>query len=152
MQYTIQEKESFSVLGIRRIVPYGGGTWAIVKADDAIGEKIREISGHFFNLGLCFGFQPDGSDDYMCAVEWNGDDVEGFDSFTFPPAVWLVFEVRGKISDNVLFSVWNYINEEFLPGSKYEILTATVEDYILWDEENDLCHVEIRIPVKQKTE
>ncbi|MBQ2668141.1 MAG: GyrI-like domain-containing protein [Clostridia bacterium] len=149
MNYTIVEKESFGVLGIRRIVPYGGGTWAIVKTDGS-NERIKALSGRFFDLGLCFGFQPDGSDDYMCAVEWDGGDVEGFDRFTYPAATWLIFEAKGKISDNVLNETWSHINEEFLPGSKYEKCTATIERYVVWNEAEDLCTVEIWIPVEIK--
>ena len=149
MNYTIVEKESFGVLGIRRIVPYGGGTWAIVNTDGST-ERIKALSGRFFDLGLCFGFQPDGSDDYMCAVEWDGGDVEGFDRFTYPAATWLIFEAKGKISDNVLNETWSRINEEFLPGSKYEKCTATIERYVVWNEAEDLCTVEIWIPVEIK--
>ena len=147
MDYTIAEKASFKVLGVRRITPYGGGTWAIVKGDGS-NEKIKAISGKFFDLGLCFGFQPDGSDDYMCAVEWDGGDVEGFDTFTFPPALWLIFEAKGKISDNVLGSVWHRINTEFLPNSKYKKCMATIEKYISWNDVEDDCCVEIWIPVE----
>lgn len=150
MDYTITEMDGFKVLGIRRIVPYGGGTWAIVKTDGS-NERIKALSGKFFDLGLCFGFQSDGSDDYMCAVEWNGEDIDGFDSFTYPPATWLIFEARGRISDNVLGAVWNRINREFLPNSKYRKCTATIEKYVLWNEQEDVCAVEIRIPVELKT-
>lgn len=149
MDYTIAEMDGFKVLGIRRITPYGGGTWAIVKTDGS-NERIKALSGKFFDLGLCFGFQPDGSDDYMCAVEWDGEDAEGFDSFTYPPATWLIFEARGRISDNVLGEVWNRINREFLPNSKYRKCTATIEKYVLWNEQEDVCAVEIRIPVELK--
>lgn len=147
MNYTIVQKDSFKVIGIRRITPYGGGTWAIVKTDGS-NDRIKALSGKFFNLGLCFGFQPDGSDDYMCAIEWNGGDVDGFDSFTYPPATWLIFEAKGKISDNVLREVWNRINNEFLPGSQYQKCTATIEKYVLWNEAEDICKVEIHIPVE----
>ena len=91
MDYTIIEKGAFKVIGIRRITPYGGGTWAIVKSDGS-NDRIFQTSGRFFDLGLCFGFQPDGSDDYMCAIEWDGEDVPGFDSFTCPAAQWIIFE------------------------------------------------------------
>ncbi len=130
------------------ITPYGGGTWAIVKSDGS-NDKIKEISGKFFDLGLCFGFQQDGSDDYMCAIEWDGDAVEGFDTFTYPAATWLIFEAKGAISDNVLGNVWNRINNEFLPGSKYKKCMATIEKYVYWNEAEDACHVEIWIPVEE---
>lgn len=149
MDYTIIDKESFKVLGIRRITPYGGGTWAIVKSDGS-NEKIKEISGKFFDLGLCFGFGEDGSDDYMCAVEWTGEKVAGFDTFTYPAATWLVFEAKGAISDNVLGNVWNRINNDFLPNSKYKKCMATIERYVIWNDAEDFCHVEIWIPVAKK--
>lgn len=149
MDYTIIEKEAFKVLGIRRITPYGGGTWAIVKSDGS-NEKIKEISGKFFDLGLCFGFLEDGSDDYMCAVEWDGGEVEGFDTFTYPAATWLVFEAKGAISDNVLGNVWNRINNDFLPNSKYKKCMATIERYVIWNDAEDFCDVEVWIPVAKK--
>lgn len=149
MDYTIAEREAFTVLGVRRITPYGGGTWAIVKSDGS-NDRIRAISGKFFDLGLCFGFQKDGSDDYMCAVEWDGGAVAGVETFTFPPALWLIFEAKGKISDNVLGSVWNRINNEFLPNSKYRKCMATIEKYVSWNDAEDECHVEVWIPVEKR--
>lgn len=149
MDYTIAEKGPFQVIGIRRTTPYGGGTWAIVKSDGS-NDRIRELSGKFFDLGLCFGFQEDGSDDYMCAVEWEGDVPEGFDSFTYPPALWLIFEAKGSISEGVLGNVWNRINTEFLPGSRYHKCMATIEKYIIWNEAEDFGQVEIWIPVEKR--
>lgn len=149
MDYAIVEKDSFQVLGIRRVTPYGGGTWAIVKSDGS-NDKIKEISGKFFDLGLCFGFSADGSDDYMCAIEWNGNAVEGFSTFTYPPALWLVFEAKGAISDNVLGNVWNRINNDFLPNSKHKKCMATIERYVYWNDAEDYCNVEIWIPVETR--
>ena len=149
MEYTRIEKDGFKVIGIRRIAPYGGGTWAIVNEDPTFGEKITALTGKFFDLGLCFDFREDGSNDYMCAVEWNGE-AEGFDSFTYPAATWLVFDAKGKISDGVLGKVWGYINGEFLPKSGLTKCTATIEKYILWDTTADACHVEIHIPIELK--
>ena len=76
MRYVVEEKGAFQVLGIRMTTPYGGGTWSVVKSDGT-NEKMKAISGSFFDLGLCFGFQEDGSNDYMCAVLWDGPEVEG---------------------------------------------------------------------------
>lgn len=147
MNYTILEKEPFKVIGIRRTTPYGGGTWAIVKSDGS-NEKIHDISGKFFDLGLCFGFGPDGSNDYMCAIEWGGQDSADFEVYEYPKATWLRFEARGSIAEQVLGSVWHRINTEFLPQSKYQKCgLPTIEKYVLWDEAADNCYVEILIPV-----
>ena len=67
MDYTTIDKAPFRVIGIRRTTSYGGGTWAVVKSDGS-NESIKELSGHFFDLGLCFEFGPDGSNDYMCGI------------------------------------------------------------------------------------
>ena len=150
MDYTTIERASFKVIGIRRTTPYGGGTWAIVKSDGS-NETIKKLSSHFYDLGLCFGFGTDGSNDYMCAVEWDADDVDGLDSFLYPSATWLKFEANGTVSGQTLGNVWQRINNEFLPQSKYKKSgLPTIEKYVSWDEVADSCFVEIWIPVSTK--
>lgn len=146
MEYKIINRESFKVIGIRRTTPYGGGTWAIVKSDGSY-ETMKNLSGHMCDLGLCFGFGEDGSNDYMCGIEWDKEDIPGFDSYTYPAATWLVFEANGKISENILNNVWQRINNEFLPQSKYKKSgLPTIEKYVLWSDAADTCKVEIWIP------
>lgn len=150
MDYKIIKKEPFKVIGRRRTTPYGAGTWAIVKGDGSY-EAIKDLCGHVFDLGLCFGFGEDGSNDYMCGVQWDKEDIEGYESYTYEPATWFVFEAKGKISDYVLNSLWQQINCEFLPQSKYKKSgQPTIEKYISWDEAADMCDVEIWIPVSLK--
>jgi len=148
MDYRITEKDSFNVVGVRRTTPYGGGTWAIVKADGSLG-KMRELAGEgFISLGLCFGFDDDGNNDYMCGFEYNGNDVRDFDNYRFPKSTWLVFEAKGAISDGILGKTWNRIYGEFLPQSEFQqIDLPTLEKYIEWDEKADKCKVEIMIPI-----
>lgn len=152
MRYTLEKREGFRVIGVRRTTPYGGGTWAIVKTDGS-SERMHALTGSFFDLGLCFGFGEDGSDDYMCAVEWEGD-AGGFDVYEYPASDWLRFEAKGKISEGVLGDVWRRINEEFFPQSRYlkcgRRKLPTIEKYVHWDERTDFCHVEILIPVDER--
>ena len=146
MDYILVEKGPFQVVGIRKVTPWGGGTWGIVKSDGS-NERIREYCGKYFDLGLCFGFGADGSNDYMCAVEWDGQ-APGMDCFSYPPATWLKFETEGKISDNSLGKLWDYINNEFLPQGEYKKADIpTIEKYVLWDDEKDFCRMEVWIPV-----
>lgn len=148
MDYKIIERDPFTVAGVRRTTPYGGGTWAIVKSDGSI-EKMREIAGEgFISLGLCFGFGDDGSNDYMCGFEYGGGEIQGFDKYTYPKSAWLVFEARGAISEGVLASSWKRIYGEFLPQSEYrQTDLPTIEKYLEWDEKTDQCRVEIMIPI-----
>ncbi len=150
MDYTTVERSPFKVIGVRRTTPYGGGTWAIVKSDGS-NEAVKELSGRFFDLGLCFGFGEDGSNDYMCGIEWDEEDVPEFESFQYPSATWLKFEAKGTISGQTLGGVWKRINDEFLPQSKYKKSgLPTIEKYVAWDDAKDTCNVEIWIPVTMK--
>lgn len=150
MNYELTKKEGFKVIGIRRTTPYGGGTWAIVKSDGS-AKTMEDLSGHLCDLGLCFGFGEDGSNDYMCAIEWEKEDVPDFNSYIYPAATWIIFEAAGKISDHVLTDVWQRINNEFLPQSKYKKSgLPTIEKYVSWNEAEDICKVEIWIPVTEK--
>ena len=150
MDYTIIDRGAFNVAGIRRTTPYGGGTWAIVKSDGS-NDNAKELFGKFYDLGLCFGFSDDGSNDYMCAVEYDSKLPDGLDSFSYPAAIWLKFEARGSITDNTLGSIWQRINNEFLPQSKYKKSELpTIEKYVSWDEAVNICCVEIWIPVELK--
>ncbi len=152
MDYRMVKRDSFTVLGKRRITPYGAGTWAIIKSDGS-QEEMNRLCGHFYDLGLCFGFGEDGSNDYMCAVEWEGGEVPGLDTYTYPPATWLIFESNGAISEQVLIRTWCRINEEFLPQSKYQKCgLPTIEKFVVWNEEEDYGQVEIWIPVTEKAQ
>ena len=85
---------------------------------------------------------------YMCGIEWEKEDVPGFESYVYPAATWLLFEAEGTLSENVLYNTWQRINNEFLPQSKYKKSSLpTIEKYVKWDETADICKVEIQIPV-----
>lgn len=149
MNYKVAERKAFRILGIRRITPYGGGTWGIVKSDGTY-EKMREISGHMCDLGLCFGFDSEGNNDYMCGVEYDGEYIEGFDYYQYPNVTWLIFNAKGTISSNVLGQTWKRIYGEFMPQSEYHQQDLpTIEKYVEWNESTDSCNVEIMIPVKK---
>lgn len=148
MDYKVLNKESFHVIGIRRTTPYGGGTWGIVKSDGS-AEKMQEISGHPCDLGLCFGFDTEGNNDYMCGVEHHGEAIDEFDHYQYPAVTWLVFTAKGSISGGVLGETWKRIYGEFMPQSEYSQLDLpTIEQYVEWDEAADMCRVDIFIPVK----
>lgn len=149
MNYRTQNREAFDVLGIRRTTSEGGGTWGIVKSDGT-AQKLQEIGGHPCDLGLCFGFDDAGNDDYMCGIEYSGDDIAGFDRYTCPAATWLVFTAKGTISSGILGQTWKRIYGEFMPQSEYKQLDLpTIEQYIEWEDAADTCHVDIFIPVQK---
>ena len=147
MDYKVIEKKPFTVLGIRRTTPNAGGTWSIIKSEGT-ADKIKNICGHVCDLGLCFGFDDAGNNDYMCGVEYEGADIPGFDRYQYPSVTWLVFTAEGRISDGTLGAAWKRIYGEFMPQSGYrQMALPTIERYIEWNESADVCKVEIMIPV-----
>lgn len=148
MEHTMVEKGAFKVLGTRMVTPNGGGTWGVVKSDGS-NERIKKLTGKYFDLGLCFGFDESGANDYMCAIEWDQEETGGFQIYEYPPATWLIFKTQGKISEDVLGNLWFEINRDFLPQSQYgKCGLPTIERYIIWDEKKDECSMEVWIPVK----
>lgn len=150
MDYRIVERESFKVIGRRRTTPSGGGTWDICKSDGSI-ERMQEIGGNSSTLlGLCFGFDDEGNNDYMVGVESTQANASGFEDFTLPKSTWLVFEAFGTISENVIGNTWNRIYGEFLPQSAYiQSNLPTIESYKEWNNNSDVCRVEIWIPIEK---
>ena len=147
MDYKIVEKDAFKVIGRRCVTPHGGGTWEVARNDGSIKQMEEMQTGKPF-FGLCFGFGEDGSNDYMVGIEYDGPDVDGLDSFSYPKTSWLIFELSGYISkEDVLGNAWWYVNNEFLPKSEYKKAELpTVESYIEWNNDTDTCKVEIHIP------
>ena len=148
MEYKLVERGTFRVTGIRATTPFGGGTWTIVKSDGSLDRLIFE-SGKSETLGLCFGFDEQGNNDYMCGVEWDSPGETGYDTYTYPRLKWLVFLAEGRLTDNILCNTWERIKKEFLPNSKFRKTDLpTIERYLTWDEAGDHCRVEISIPVE----
>lgn len=148
LAYRLVERDAFTVLGVRRVTPQGGGTWALVKGDGSAA-RLQALTGHTCDLGLCFGFDAQGNNDYLCGVEYAGPDVPGFTRYACPKTAWLVFTAAGSIRDGALASAWRRIYGEFMPQSPYRQLELpTIEQYRLWDEGGDRCAVDIWLPVE----
>lgn len=145
MDYKLEEKESFTIVGRRRIIPYGGGTWSVAREDGSI-RKMEILKNDKPLLGLCFGFNADGSNDYILGVEYDKE-IDGFECYLYPKHSWLIYEVSGKISENVLSNAWTYVNNDLL--SKLGLKKSeypTIESYIDWSDEEDYCKLNICIP------
>lgn len=149
MNYQVVEKKAFTVIGKRLITAEGGGTWAVCKGDGSYEKILSFGEDGQKSLGLCFGFDTEGNNDYMVGIECETDHPE-FDKYIYPDTQWLVFTAEGKISENVLSNTWKRIYEEFLPQSKYkQAIYPTIEAYKTWNIGKDECMVEIMIPVEK---
>ena len=153
MKYRVVEKEGFKVIGRRKITPPSGtpgnrGTWRAAREDGSIDQMIKLMSPPKPFLGLCFGFGEDRSDDNMVGIEWNGGDIEGLESYTFPKLNWLVFTDEGKIDERPLLKMWDTIYRDFMPQSEYKQANLpTIEIYLERDIERNFCKLEVWIPL-----
>ena len=147
--FELVKKGSFKVVGRRAVTLQPGGTWNVVRGDDSI-KQIESLQPGSPTLGLCFGFDEKGQNDYMVAVA-HSQDVENLDSYTYPEAEWLIYRAAGALSDDVLGNAWNYVNNTLLAetGLKKSGL-PTIEAYVVWDEENNKCEIEIHIPYEKQ--
>ncbi|MEA5026307.1 MAG: AraC family transcriptional regulator [Erysipelotrichaceae bacterium] len=148
MNYQVIKKKAFNIIGIRRTTPHGGGTWELVKRDGT-ADQLAKICGHMCDLGLCFGFDQAGNNDYMCGVEYPKI-LPGFDCYHYSDETWLIFTAEGSITAGILPQTWKRIYGEFMPQSTYRQLDLpTIEQYKIWDEKKDVCQVKIMIPVQE---
>lgn len=122
--------------------------WDDVKADGTLRDMMKEAESPV-SYGLCFGYDRDGNNRYMIAVE--GKLSEDFEVFELPSAEWMVFQNTGPVSVG-LPALWNSIYTEVLPASGYDRNEdmPTVEVYGEGDCETEAYHMEIWIPIKRR--
>lgn len=148
LNYRVVQRGPVNVLGKRRKLPQDWGTWSVVLEDGSV-ERLRKI-GRRFDLGVCFGYDSDGNNDYMCALEPDGIELPDFETYTVPSSVWLVFDAVGMISEDVMNHTWKRIYNEFMPHSDYvQTDLPVLEKFLEWDDTKNYCEVEIWLPVKK---
>lgn len=150
MNYRVVERDSFKAAGKlvtssleNNIIPE---FWDECKKDGTI-DRLYEIGVNHCTLGMCFGYNDEGLNDYMVGIETNQDHIEGMKTVAVPKSTWLVFESVGSI-DPTLGITWGRIYGEFLPQSIYkQAALPTMEKYFSQDVNADDYYVEIWIPV-----
>jgi AraC family transcriptional regulator len=153
MDYKVVEKDAFKVIGRRMITPAGsGGTWRAASEDGSIDQMMKIKPGKPF-LGLNFGFGEDRSNDNMVGIEYDGVDIEGLESYTYPKSSWLVFFNEGEIDvkNTILHGMWGRIYGDFMPWSEYKQANLpTIEIYTEYNIDMNFCKLEIWIPILYK--
>ena len=125
LKYSIRYMDAFSVIGIKMKVCENENAWE--RFDKCILQnELTEYIGRKCNLGICFGYDREGNNDYMCAAEYSGEQNTNFDYYHFPKLAWVVFNTKGKISEDIFHNVENRIYREFIPQSMYNILEFPV--------------------------
>jgi len=160
MNYRIEEKEAFKIVGIMKRVPivFDGVNQAIAdmwkSMDSTIISQLKEIS-NVAPLGLLSAstnfseerMEEKGELDHYIGVATTSECPEYLTQLNVPALTWAVFEAVGPFP-NTLQDVWGRIYSEWFPSSNYELAEGPE---ILWNEnkniESPYFRSEIWIPV-----
>ena len=163
MNYRIEEKEAFSIVGIKKRVPiiFNGVNPEIAKMYQSLNEEmikeLKELS-NVKPLGLLSAsvnfsegrMEEKGELDHYIGVATTKECPDNLTQLQVPASTWAVFEAVGPFPDT-LQNVWGRIYSEWFPSSNYEL---TVGPEMLWNESKDTTspnyRSEIWIPVLKK--
>ena len=163
MNYRIEEKEAFTIVGIMKRVPiiFNGVNPEIASMWKSLnGEtisKLKEIS-NVEPLGIISAstnfseerMEEKGELDHYIGVATTRECPENLAKLEVPASTWAVFEAVGPFPDT-LQNVWGRIYSEWFPSSNYQ---QAMGPEILWNEHKDVTSPtfksEIWIPVSKK--
>ncbi|MGG3570900.1 AraC family transcriptional regulator [Bacillus gobiensis] len=163
MNYRIEEKEAFRIVGIKKRVPiiFKGVNPEIASMweslDDEKIDQLKKLS-NVEPLGLLSAstnfsesrMEEKGELDHYIGAATTKECPDHLTQLEVPASTWAVFEAVGPFPDT-LQNVWGRIYSEWFPSSNYE---QTEGPEILWNEHKDVSSPtfksEIWIPVLKK--
>jgi AraC family transcriptional regulator len=162
MNYRIEQKEKFRIVGIMKRVPliYEGVNPEIAamweSLDDDTIKTLKALS-NVEPMGLLSastnfseGRLEGGELDHYIGVATTSDHPENLTRLEVPASTWAVFESVGPFPET-LQNIWGRIYSEWFPSSNYE---QAVGPEILWNENKDIdsptFRSEIWIPVTKR--
>lgn len=163
MNYRIEEKEAFHIVGIKERVPiiFHGVNPKIAAMWESLNDetirKLKELS-NVTPLGLLSAsvnfsegrMEEKGQLDHYIGVATTKDCPDHLVQLEVPVGTWAVFEAVGPFPDT-LQDVWGRIYSEWFPSSNYEQVEGPE---ILWNEHKNVTSPtfksEIWIPVLKK--
>ncbi|HYE09710.1 MAG TPA: AraC family transcriptional regulator [Patescibacteria group bacterium] len=163
MNYRIEEKEAFRIVGIKKRVPiiFHGVNPEIASMWESLNVericKLKELSNvePFGLLSASTNFsqsrmEEKGELDHYIGVATTNECPDHLSQLEVAASTWAVFEAVGPFPDT-LQSVWGRIYSEWFPSSNYE---QTEGPEILWNENKDttspIFKSEVWIPVLKK--
>jgi AraC family transcriptional regulator len=163
MNYRIEEKEAFRVIGLKKRVPivFHGVNNEIASMWESLNEelinKLKSLS-NVAPLGLLSAstnfsegrMEEKGELDHYIGVAATNECPANLSQLEVPALTWAVFEAVGPFPA-ALQEVWGRIYSEWFPSSNYE---QTMGPELLWNEHKDVSspafRSEIWIPVLKK--
>jgi len=163
MNYRIEEKEAFRIVGIKKRVPiiFNGVNPEIASMWESLdGETINKLKklSNVAPLGLISAstnfsegrMEEKGELDHYIGAATTKECPNNLSQLEVPASTWVVFEAIGPFPDT-LQDVWGRIYSEWFPSSNYEQIEGPE---ILWNENKDVTSPtfksEIWIPILKK--
>ncbi|MED1114383.1 AraC family transcriptional regulator [Bacillus paramycoides] len=163
MNYRIEEKEPFLIIGIQKRVPivFTGVNEEIASMWKSLDSQSIETLKSLSNIeptGIISAstnfserrMEEKGELDHYIGVATTKDCPEQFKQLEVATSTWAIFEAIGPFPD-ALQNVWGRIYSEWFPSSNYELAEGPE---ILWNEQKDITSStfksEIWIPVLKK--
>ncbi|AVP46270.1 AraC family transcriptional regulator [Bacillus cereus] len=163
MNYRIEEKEPFRIIGITKRVPivFNGVNEEIASMWKSLNPESIQTLKSLSNIeptGIISAstnfsegrMEEKGELDHYIGVATTKDCPEQFKQLEVAASTWAIFEAVGPFPD-ALQNVWGRIYSEWFPSSNYELAEGPE---ILWNEQKDISSPnfksEIWIPVLKK--
>ncbi|HDR6311046.1 TPA: AraC family transcriptional regulator [Bacillus cereus] len=163
MNYRIEEKEQFQIIGITKRVPivFNGVNEEIASMWKSLNPESIQMLKSLSNMepnGIISAstnfsegrMEEKGELDHYIGVATTKDCPEQFSQLEVAASTWAVFEAVGPFPET-LQNVWGRIYSEWFPSSNYELAEGPE---ILWNEQKDVSSPnfksEIWVPVLKK--
>ncbi|GAA0371689.1 AraC family transcriptional regulator [Bacillus horti] len=164
MDYRIEQKEAFTLVGIKERIPlvYHGENPALTEMmkqiTDEVYTKLKSLANvePYGGYNASFNFSDRENEeiaelDHLIGVATTKEEVLGLDSHHVPALTWAIFSVVGSPTD--IQEIWGRIYGEWFPSSQYEAIDAPEILYTAKTvPEESNFKSEIWIPVQRKTE
>ncbi len=153
MNYRIEQKDSFAVVGIKQRFSHVEGLGENIGKmwSKTPPETIGQIAGLGDGLvGVYSGMYEDNTTDYYIAAITKKDCPQTMCKLEIPSLTWAIFEITGPMP-TAMAEIWGRIFSEWFPTSGYEHAEAPeVEWYSNGDLSSSDYKSEIWIPVIKK--
>lgn len=153
MNYRIEQKNSFSVVGVKQRFSHIDGLGESIGKmwSETPQETISQIAGLGNGLvGVYSGMYEDNTTDYYIAAITETDTPKNLCKLEIPSLTWAIFEITGPMP-TAMAEIWGRIFSEWFPTSGYEHAEAPeVEWYSNGDLGSPDYKSEIWIPVIKK--
>ncbi|AXP00694.1 AraC family transcriptional regulator [Bacillus anthracis] len=163
MNYRIEEKDSFQIIGITKRVPivFNGVNEEIASMWKSLNPETIQTLKSLSNMeptGIISAstnfsegrMEEKGELDHYIGVARAGECPEQFAQLEVAASTWAIFEAVGPFPET-LQNVWGRIYSEWFPSSNYELAEGPE---ILWNEQKDISSPnfksEIWVPVLKK--